>query len=64
MNVNLTPQDEAMIRQRLRASLALADEQIERGEGIIWGPEVMERLKREATANALQGKPIKDDVKP
>lgn len=94
MNVNLTSQLEAMIRekveaglyvdydasevvrgalrlmaewddrQQLRASLALAEEQIERGEGIDWEPEQVERLKHEATANALRGKPVKDDVKP
>ena len=51
-------------RQRLRASLALAEEQIERGEGIAWEPKLVERLKREATANALRGKPTKDDVQP
>lgn len=51
-------------RQRLRDSLALAEDQIDRGEGIEWEPAVMERLKRQATANALRGKPIKDDVKP
>lgn len=94
MNVNLTPQDEAMIRQKveaglyvdydasevvrdalrlltewddrqqLRASLALAEDQIDRGECFTWGPDQMERLKREATANSLRGKTFKDDVKP
>ncbi len=43
---------------QLRASLAYADEQVDRGEGVDWTPELMERLKREASENARAGKPI------
>lgn len=92
MNVSLTPQLEALIRQKvesglynnasevvrealrlmderdharqLRTSLALAEQQIERGEGVEWTLELMERLKGEATENARRGKPVKDDVTP
>jgi antitoxin ParD1/3/4 len=94
MNVSLTPELEAVVRdkvksglynnasevmrdalrrmmeqdrlqeERLRAALAIGLEQIERGETVRYTPEMMERLKREATANALAGKPIPDDVRP
>ena len=92
MHITLTPQLEALVRQKietgqyddasevvrdalqlmaerdrreeLRASLVVAGEQIERGEGVVWEPALMERLTREAIANSRWGKPIKDDVKP
>jgi antitoxin ParD1/3/4 len=50
--------------RRLRASLDLADEQIDRGEGVEWTPELLDRLTAEAKENARSGKPINDDVKP
>jgi antitoxin ParD1/3/4 len=48
----------------LRAAVAIGDEQIARGEVVEWTPDLMERLKREATENARNGKPIKADVRP
>lgn len=50
--------------QRLRESLALADEQIERGEWVEFTPELLERLSEEAHQNMLQGRPISLDVQP
>lgn len=96
MNVNLTPQLEAMVRRkveagqynnasevvrdalrlmqerddernslaRLRAAIAAAQEQFDRGEGRDYTPELLERLKQQATENARLGVPIPDDVKP
>ena len=48
----------------LEAELSKGLEQLDRGEGVLWTPEVMGRLKREATENSRLGKPIKDAVKP
>jgi antitoxin ParD1/3/4 len=94
MNVNLTPELEAMVRrkvesglynnasevvrealrlmfrdeherfQRLRAAVTEGFEQAERGETVPYSAELMDRLKREATAAALAGRPIPDEVKP
>jgi antitoxin ParD1/3/4 len=92
MTVTLTPQTEALIRQkiesgrfndatevveeavrqmderdrieRLRVSLATADEQIDRGEGLDWSPDLLERMILKANENARAGKPVRDDVKP
>ncbi|MGH2535443.1 MAG: type II toxin-antitoxin system ParD family antitoxin [Thermomicrobiales bacterium] len=50
--------------KEFRTSLAVGEEQIKRGGGIEWTPDVMERLKREAAENARRGKPVKDDVRP
>jgi len=50
--------------RRLRASLDLADEQIDRGEGIEWSPDLLDQLTVEALENARLGKPISDDVRP
>lgn len=49
---------------RLRASIAEADAEIDRGEGIAWTRELMDRLTREAEENSASGKPVNDDVKP
>ena len=92
MNLNLTPQLEAMVRrkvesglynnasevvrealrlmeerdslQRLRAALAIGQEQLDRGEDRDYTPELMEQLKQQATENARLGRPIPDEVKP
>jgi antitoxin ParD1/3/4 len=96
VNVNLTPQLEAMVRRkveggqynnasevvrealrlmqerdeerdslaRLRAAVAAAQEQFDRGEGREWTPELHEEIKRQAAENARLGVPIPDDVKP
>lgn len=50
--------------RKLRESLDLADEQIDRGEGIEWTPDLLDRLMAEARENSRRGKPINDDVKP
>jgi antitoxin ParD1/3/4 len=50
--------------RRLRESLDLADEQIDRGEGVEWTPDHLDRLTAEAKENSRRGKPISDDVKP
>ena len=50
--------------QRLRTSLDLADEQIERGEGVELTTELLTRLTHEAHENALQRLPISPDVQP
>jgi antitoxin ParD1/3/4 len=49
---------------RLRAALAVGDDQLARGEVVEWTPGLMERLKREADAEERQGLPISDDVTP
>lgn len=96
MNVNLTPQLEAMVRRkveggqynnasevvrealrlmqqrdeerdglgRLRAAIAAAQEQFDRGEGREYTPELLERLKHQAAENARLSVPIPDKVKP
>ena len=48
----------------LRAELAIAEEQVQRGELIDYTPEFLDRLSREAEEEAFKGKPIKDAVKP
>jgi len=56
--------DEQDRMEQLRAAVALAEGQVRRGEIVEWTPDLMERLKRQATENARQGKPIPDEVKP
>jgi putative addiction module CopG family antidote len=46
--------------ERLRASLVAADERIDRGEGVDWTPEHMERLIRESAEDSRNGVPIPD----
>ncbi len=50
--------------QRLRATLDLAEAQLDRGEGVEWTPELLPRLMREARENSRQRKPISLDVQP
>ena len=50
--------------ERLRAAVMEDFEQAERWETIPYTPELMERLKREATDDARAGKPIPDEVRP
>ena len=50
--------------QRLRAALAIGDEQIERGETVPFTPGLLERLRRRAMFDACAGTPIPDDVTP
>ena len=48
----------------LRASIAAGLAAIDRGEGIEWTPEVMERISQEASEMARLGKMPKPDVCP
>jgi antitoxin ParD1/3/4 len=49
---------------RLRAALAVGQDQLDRGEDRPYTPELLEELKRQATENARLGIPIPDEVKP
>ncbi len=49
---------------RLRALIAVGDEQIARGEVVPWTPDFMDRLKRQSVENVRLGKPFKDEVIP
>lgn len=49
---------------RLRAAIAVGDEQIARGEVVEWTPDFMDRLMAEAAEADRLGLPIKDEVKP
>ena len=92
MNVSLTPQLEALVRQkvesglynnasevvrealrlleerdrlnRLKAALAIGDEQYARGEVTTWTVDTLDQLKREADEEDRQGLPIRDEVQP
>jgi antitoxin ParD1/3/4 len=92
VNISLTPQLEAMIRQkvesdlydnasevvrevlqlledrdrreRLRAMIAIGDEQLARGEYTTWITDSMRRLIQEADAEERQGLPIRNDILP
>ena len=48
----------------LRALIAEGDEQIARGDVLIWTPYTMEQLIREADEEDRLGLPIDDDVMP
>lgn len=47
-----------------QAELKVGFDRLDRGEGVLWAPELMVRLKREAVENFRLGKPVKDAVKP
>ena len=92
MNVNLTPQLEAMVRrkvesglynnasevvrealrlmeerdslQRLRAALAIGQEQLDRGQGQPYTPELHAEIVDAARRRAREGKQPHDDVVP
>ena len=49
---------------QLRAALAVAEEQIARGEVVAWTPELHAEIMREARAAAKAGKAPKADVCP
>ncbi len=51
-------------QRRLRAALAVGDEQYARGEVVPWTPELMEQLKWEAEEMGRQGKLPNPDVCP
>jgi len=48
----------------LRDELAVGEAQERRGELVELTPERFEKIKRQAFANARDGKPVKDAVKP
>lgn len=90
MNVSLTPQLEAMVREkvasgrynnssevvrealrlmeeqdeldRLRAAIAVGQEQIRRGEGTLFTPELMTEIDREADDLIRRAEPLDPDV--
>lgn len=92
MNVSLTPELEAMIREkvesglynnssevvrealrlmerrdkeeRLRAALAIGLDEIERGEGVEYTPQLLEEIDREADRLIAEGEPLDPDVCP
>lgn len=50
--------------ERLRALIAVGDEQAARGELIPWTPDFMDRLKRKTAEDDRLGSPFKDEVLP
>ena len=50
------------IMETLLAAVDVAEAEVARGETVPYTPELMERLKREAAANARAGKPIDSDL--
>lgn len=56
--------DERDRSDTFRTELERGFDQLDRGEGVLWTPEVMDRLKREAVENSRLGKQIKEIVKP
>jgi antitoxin ParD1/3/4 len=64
VEVALIQMDERDRLDRLRASLLEAEEQLDRGEGVDWSPELLETLILRANENSRAGRPISDDVKP
>ena len=48
----------------VQAELERGFDQLDRGEGVIWTPELMDRRQQEAAENARRGKPVKDAVTP
>ena len=56
--------DERDRRDRLRAAVAVAEAEVERGDVVDWTPDFFERLKQEARQATRDGLPVPDDVKP
>lgn len=56
--------DERDRLERLRASLAEAEAEFDRGEGVEWTPALMDQLKREADELRRQGARPDPDVCP
>jgi len=48
----------------LRAAVAVGDEQLERGEGAAYTPELLAQMTEKAMANARKGKKVSPDVTP
>jgi putative addiction module CopG family antidote len=49
---------------RLKAAIAVGDEQAARGQVVPWTSDSLDRLKREAAENVRLGRPFKDEVIP
>jgi putative addiction module CopG family antidote len=49
---------------RLKAAIAVGDEQAARGQVVPWTSDFLDRLKREAAENVRLGRPFKDEVIP
>ena len=49
--------------ERLRALVAQADAEIERGELIDWSPDLFDQLREEAAEAERRGEPLTDHVK-
>jgi hypothetical protein len=47
-----------------QAAIAKGDAQLDRGEGTLYTPELMERITQSAIATMRDGKPIDPDVLP
>lgn len=50
--------------ERLRASLVEAHEQIARGEGEVWSPELRDQIRKRAIELVRSGAPLDPDVCP
>jgi antitoxin ParD1/3/4 len=48
----------------LRAAVAVGDEQLERGEGMAYTPELLAKISEKAMVNARKGKKVSPDVTP
>jgi putative addiction module CopG family antidote len=49
---------------RLRALIAVGDEQAARGQVVAWTDDLLDRLKRQSEEDVRLGKPFKDEVIP
>lgn len=56
--------DEHEQAERLRAALAIGEEQFERGEYVEYTPDFFEQAKREAREQAKRGHKVNPDVLP
>jgi antitoxin ParD1/3/4 len=50
--------------EKLRAAVQIGDEQLERGEGIIYSASRLEAITEKALSNARNGKKVSSDVTP
>jgi antitoxin ParD1/3/4 len=60
----LRQMDEREKLERLKAAIAVGDEQFERGEFTTWTPDSLAQLIREADEEDRQGLPIPNEVQP
>lgn len=50
--------------EALRAAVQIGDEQLDRGEGVTYAPERLDRITEKALTNARNGKKVSPDVAP